>query len=40
MISEAFLGAYFWGVYIWFVVGTLAVGIPAIIQLFKMFTGK
>ena len=37
MLSETALGAYFWGIYIWFVVGFLLVAIPAIIEVGKMF---
>jgi TRAP-type C4-dicarboxylate transport system permease small subunit len=39
MLSEGALGAYFWGVYIWFVVGFFLIAIPAVIELFKIFSG-
>jgi hypothetical protein len=40
MISETFLGIYFWGTYIWFLVGVLLIGIPATIQLYRIFKKK
>jgi hypothetical protein len=40
VMSEAMLGAYYWGTYIWFVVGALVVGIPAVIQLCKLLSAK
>ncbi len=38
MISETFLGAYFWGVYGWFTLGVLMIGIPAIFELKKLIS--
>jgi len=40
MVSQTFLGIYFWGVYVWFVAGVLIIGIPAIIQVGKMLSKK
>lgn len=37
MMSESALSAYFWGAYVWFVLGFLAVGIPAILEVRRMF---
>lgn len=39
MVSETFLGVYFWGVYGWFCVGVALVAIPAIYEVVKMFKG-
>ncbi len=30
MASQGFVGAYFWGVYVWFVVGIVLIAVPAI----------
>ena len=40
MVSEAFVGTYFWGVYVWFVVGALLIGIPAIAEIIKIIGNK
>ena len=40
MLSETGLAAYFWGVYIWYVCGFLAVAIPAIIEIVGMFRNR
>ena len=36
MVSQTFLGVYFWGVYIWFVCGALLIAIPAVIEIGRM----
>lgn len=39
MLSEGALGAYFWGVYIWFVIGFLLIAIPAIREIIGIISG-
>lgn len=36
MISQTFMGIYFWGAYGWFVVGFLLIAIPAIVEIRKL----
>lgn len=38
MMGETGLGIYFWGVYIWFCTGVLLIGIPAVIEIKKLWT--
>lgn len=33
MASQGFVGAYFWGVYVWFVVGIVLIAVPAISEI-------
>lgn len=40
MISQTFMGTYFWGTYIWFLVGFLLISVPAIIEIKKMVSKK
>jgi len=41
MVSQTFMGVYFWGTYIWFLAGFLLIAVPAIIEIRKMiFTKK
>lgn len=41
MVSQTFMGAYFWGTYIWFLVGFLLIAVPAILEIKKLiFTKK
>lgn len=41
MVSQSFIGIYFWGTYAWFLAGFLMISIPAIIEIKKlMFTKK
>jgi hypothetical protein len=40
MASEAFVGGYFWGVYVWFVLGVLLIGIPAICEIARVIRNK
>lgn len=40
MASEAFVGAYFWGVYVWFAIGAILIGIPAIGEIFRVVKNK
>lgn len=37
MVSKTFMEFYFWGAYIWFVVGFLLIAIPAIGEIKKLF---
>lgn len=39
MLSESALGAYFWGVYIWFVIGFLLIAVPAIREIAMILAG-
>lgn len=36
MISQMFMTVYFYGAYIWFLVGFLVIAIPAIMEISKM----
>ena len=40
MFTETGLAVYFWGVYVWYVLGFLAIAVPAIIEIYGMFKGK
>lgn len=40
MMSQTGLAAYFWGVYVWYVLGFLAVAIPAIMEIAGMLRGN
>ena len=40
MVSETFVGTYFWGVYIWFAIGVLLIAIPAIFEIGRVITKK
>lgn len=40
MVSQTFMGIYFWGTYIWFAVGFLLIAIPALIEIKKMVSSK
>ncbi|GAB1476467.1 hypothetical protein MASR2M70_13010 [Bacillota bacterium] len=40
MVSETFVGVYFWGVYAWFVAGALLIGIPAMGEIYTILKGK
>lgn len=37
MVSETFLGVYFWGVYVWFCIGVSLIAFPAIYEIIKLF---
>lgn len=36
MVSETFLGVYFWGVYVWFATGVALIAFPAIYEIIKL----
>ena len=36
MVSETFLGIYYWGVYVWFCIGVALVAFPAIYEIVKL----
>jgi len=40
MVSQTFLGAYFWGTYAWFAIGFLLIAIPAIAEIGKLLSTK
>jgi uncharacterized membrane protein len=40
MVSQTFMGAYFWGTYIWFTVGFLLIAVPAIMEITKIISTK
>lgn len=40
MMSQGMLTGYFWGVYGWFFLGVVVIGIPAIIEFGKLLFGK
>lgn len=40
MLSETALGIYYWGVYVWFVVGVVAIAIPAIVEIKNLLAKK
>lgn len=40
MLSETSLRIFYWGVYIWFAIGVATIAIPAIHELYKMFSGQ
>jgi uncharacterized membrane protein len=40
MVSETGLALYFWGVYVWYILGFLAVAIPAIFEVVGMFRNR
>lgn len=40
MVSQTFMGVYFWGTYIWFLAGFLLIAIPAIAEIGKMISTK
>jgi hypothetical protein len=41
MVSQTFMGIYFWGTYIWFLAGFVLIAGPAILEIKRMiFTKK
>jgi hypothetical protein len=40
MLNQFFFSAYYIVVYIWFLAGIIAIGIPAILELFRMLTKR
>lgn len=41
MVSQTFMGIYFWGTYVWFLAGFLLIAGPALIEIKRMiFTKK
>ena len=40
MLNESTLGIYFWGAYVWLIIGFIAIGAPAIVELFKIFSSN
>ena len=40
MMSEKALGIYFWGAYIWFVIGFVLIAFPAIYEVYKLLFVK
>lgn len=38
MISETGLKIFYWGIYIWFIIGFITIAGPAIYELSKMFS--
>ena len=40
MLSQTSLGVYFWGAYVWLIVGFLSIGVPAVIDMYKIFTNS
>lgn len=40
MVSESFLQIYFWGVYAWFVIGAVLIGLPAIKEIANLLKKK
>jgi uncharacterized membrane protein len=38
MLNETGLGIYFWGSYIWLIVGFITIGVPAIVELYRVFS--
>lgn len=40
MLNEGALAIYFWGAYVWLIIGFIAIGGPAIVELFKIFSSN
>lgn len=40
MLSQGALGIYFWGAYVWLIIGFVTIGVPAIVELGKTFSGN
>jgi len=40
MLSETSLGIYFWGVYVWFAVGVVAIAVPALMEIKNLLAKK
>ena len=40
MLSQTSLTVYFWGAYVWLIIGFVTIGGPAIVELYKIFTGN
>ena len=40
MISETGLKIFYWGFYVWFIIGVATIAIPAIYELSKMFSSN
>lgn len=40
MVSQNFMNVYFWGTYVWFLVGFVLIAVPAIMEIGKMISTK
>ncbi len=40
MVSQTFMSTFFWGTYVWFLVGFVMIAVPALVEIKKLITTK